>query len=87
MRLSQICRCAALPCSQSRRPALATTPEEAWKAEIADANIGWAKAPHAILKIQDAAYLRDGDAATLVGTKGKPDTYKWVEGHKRRTAC
>jgi len=55
-------------------------PEAAWKASLADANVGWAKAHYAVLKIQDAAYLRDGDTSTLVGTKGKPESYKWVKG-------
>lgn len=48
------------------------TPEEEWKAGIADANVAWAKRPHAILKIQDSAYLHDGDTAVLQGTAGKP---------------
>ncbi len=58
------------------------TPEEAWKAEIADANLAWSKKPHAILKIQDAAYLGEGDTATLIGTKGKPDSYHWIAGRQ-----
>ncbi|HEY0300882.1 MAG TPA: DUF1684 domain-containing protein, partial [Rhizomicrobium sp.] len=58
----------------------AKTTEEIWRAGIAQANIAWAKAPHAILKIQDAAYLGEGQSATLVGTKGKPASYKWVPG-------
>lgn len=57
------------------------TPEQAWKAAIADANTDYAGKPHAILKIQDAAYLRERDVATLVGTKGKPETYHWVKGN------
>jgi uncharacterized protein (DUF1684 family) len=54
------------------------TPEQAWKAGIADANDAWAKRPHAILKIQDSAYLHDGDQAVLVGQKGKPGSYHWT---------
>ncbi len=54
--------------------------EAAWNAGIADANKAWAKVPHAILKIQDAAYLGEGQSATLVGSKGRPDSYKWVGG-------
>ncbi|HEX4303539.1 MAG TPA: DUF1684 domain-containing protein [Rhizomicrobium sp.] len=34
----------------------------------------------AILKIQDAAYLGEGQSATLTGITGKPDSYKWVPG-------
>ena len=54
--------------------------EQAWRDGIADANKDWAKVPHAILKIQDAAYLGEGQSATLTGTKGRPDSYKWVPG-------
>ena len=54
--------------------------EQAWRDGIADANTAWAKAPHAILKIQDAAYLGEGQSATLTGIKGKPESYKWVPG-------
>jgi uncharacterized protein (DUF1684 family) len=56
------------------------SPEAKWKASLADDNKGWATAPHAILKIQDAAYLGEGQTATLVGTKGKPDSYRWIAG-------
>jgi uncharacterized protein (DUF1684 family) len=53
-----------------------------WKKEIGEANDAWAKKPHAILKIQDAAYLGEGQSATLFGTKGAPASYKWVMGKK-----
>ena len=56
------------------------TPEQEWRDSLADANKAWAQIPHAILKIQDAAYLGEGQSATLTGTKGKPDSYKWVSG-------
>src|ERR1700743_812043 len=58
------------------------SPEAEWKASLADANVGWAKAHYAVLKIQDAVYMRDGDTSTLVGTKGNPDSFKWVKGTK-----
>jgi uncharacterized protein (DUF1684 family) len=61
----------------------ASTPEEKWKAEIADGNVAFATRPHAILKIQDAAYLGEGEMATLKGTPGKPDTLKWTQGKVR----
>ena len=54
--------------------------KQIWQDSIADSNLSWAKKPHAILKIQDAAYLGEGQSATLVGTKGKPTSYKWVPG-------
>ena len=56
------------------------TPLAAWQAGIVDANKDWSKIPHAILKIQDAAYLGEGQSATLTGAKGKPDSYKWLPG-------
>ncbi len=61
---------AAAPAPQS--------PEAAWRAGLIDANNAWSKIPHAILKIQDAAYLGEGQNATLVGTKGKPESYRWT---------
>jgi hypothetical protein len=60
----------------------AQTPEDAWKAGVADANKDWAKTPHAILKIQDSAYLHDGDSAVLQGTAGKPGSYHWSHDPK-----
>ncbi len=62
--------------------AAAENPEQVWKKEIAQANVAWAKAPRAILKIQDAAYLGEGQSATLTGEKGKPATYRWTLGVK-----
>jgi uncharacterized protein (DUF1684 family) len=59
------------------------TPEQEWRDGLADANKAWSKVPHAILKIQDAAYLGEGQSATLTGTKGKPDSYKWVSGKQQ----
>ena len=63
-------------------PAWAATPQEIWKAEIAEGNFGWSKAPHAILKIQDAAYLGEGEAASLIGTRGKPESWHWTKGDR-----
>jgi uncharacterized protein (DUF1684 family) len=62
--------------------AASIAPEAKWKAEIADDNKHFASEPHAVLKIQDAAYLREGDTSTLVGTQGKPESYRWVKGTK-----
>ncbi len=63
-------------------PLLAATPREAWEqGHIAD-NEAWAAAPFAILKIQDAAYIGEGESATLIGTRGKPASYKWTPGKK-----
>lgn len=61
-------------------PAWAITPEAAWKADLVDTNKAYAAKPHAILKIQDAAYLGEGNSASLVGKPGQPGSYKWVNG-------
>ena len=58
----------------------AKSPQDEWNAELQDANLAYAKIPHAILKIQDAAYLGEGQSATLTGTKGHPESYRWVSG-------
>ena len=41
--------------------------EQAWKAGVADENKDYAQVPHAMLKIQDAAYLGEGQSAVLQG--------------------
>jgi hypothetical protein len=56
------------------------SPEQVWRDGIAEANQAYSKTPHAILKIQDAAYLGEGGRATLTGVRGKPDSYRWVPG-------
>jgi uncharacterized protein (DUF1684 family) len=60
--------------------AVKLTPEAAWKADLAETNKHYSVVPHAILKIQDAAYLGEGNMASLVGTKGNPASYKWKNG-------
>jgi hypothetical protein len=60
--------------------AAAPSPEVVWKASIADDNKHYSVDTFAILKIQDAAYLRNGDTTTLVGVKEKPASYHWVKG-------
>lgn len=63
-------------------PAVAAplSPEATWKADLADTNKHYSVVPHAILKIQDAAYIGEGNEAYLAGTRGKPGSYKWVSG-------
>ncbi len=51
--------------------------EQAWKAGWDDANKHYVSDPHAILKIQDSAYLRDGEQAVLQGKTGQPGSYRW----------
>jgi uncharacterized protein (DUF1684 family) len=53
------------------------TPQQVWAAGIADQNQHYSKTPHAMLKIQDSAYLHDGDQVVLQGQKGKPGSYHW----------
>lgn len=53
------------------------TPQAVWQAGIADENKDYAATPHAMLKIQDAAYLREGDTAVLTGKPGAPGSYRW----------
>ena len=66
--------------------AVAATPEEAWKAGIADQNKHYAQVPHAMLKIQDSAYLRDGDAVVLQGRQGQPGSWHWNHDAKAKGA-
>lgn len=63
-------------------PALALAPEAAWKKDIADTNKAYTDTHHAMLKIQDAAYLGEGDAASLMGQAGTPGSFKWVQGQQ-----
>jgi len=59
------------------------SPQAAWKAGLAEANEAYSKTAHAILKIQDAAYLGEGDTATLIGAKGKPASWHWAAGETK----
>jgi uncharacterized protein (DUF1684 family) len=61
-------------------PAWAVTPEAAGNADLAKTNKDHAATPHAIVKIQDAAYLGEGNSASLVGKREAPDSYKWMPG-------
>jgi uncharacterized protein (DUF1684 family) len=66
--------------------AAATSPQEtAWRTEIERANKHFSTEPHAVLKIQDAAYVRNGDTYSLIGVKEKPETYRWVKGSQSRS--
>ena len=56
----------------------ALTPEQAWKQGIADENKDYAQIPHAMLKIQDSAYVGEGQEAVLRGEMGKPASWHWV---------
>ena len=61
-------------------PALALTPREEWKQGIADENKDYAATPHAMLKIQDSAYISEGQTATLTGKPGDAGSWHWGKG-------
>ncbi|MDE2183035.1 MAG: DUF1684 domain-containing protein [Alphaproteobacteria bacterium] len=60
--------------------AAAATPEQAWKADHATDNAEYATVKHAILKINDAAYVADGQSVSLVGDPAKPTSWHWLKG-------
>jgi uncharacterized protein (DUF1684 family) len=61
----------------------AKTPAEEWKDGIKEANAVWATQKHAYLKISDAAYLREGEFASLVkDAKG----WHWSKGKQPNAA-
>jgi len=62
--------------------ASAATPEAEWKASIAGQNHAYAQRPHAMLKIQDSAYIGEGQTAVLRGVMGKPGSWKWSSDAK-----
>lgn len=78
MRMSAVAVAAAVSATSLLLAAAAPSPEAAWKAGIAAQNKDYAQTPHAMLKIQDAAYLHDGDTAVLLGRKGVPGSYRWT---------
>ena len=59
--------------------AWAETVEEAWKRGIAEQNHHYSREPHAMLKIQDAVYLGEGDAAVLEGRQDQPASWHWTK--------
>lgn len=62
------------------------SPQQAWEKGIADENTDYAKTTHAMLKIQDSAYLHDGDTAVLTGQAGNPASYRWSHDPKAHGA-
>lgn len=55
-------------------PPMPSGPEAKWRAEIEEANEAYAKRPTAILKIDDAIYLKPGETAYLMESDG---VYRW----------
>jgi uncharacterized protein (DUF1684 family) len=53
------------------------SPEQVWKAGIAEENRDYAQILHAMLKIQDSAYLGDGDSVVLRGRAGQAASWRW----------
>jgi hypothetical protein len=59
--------------------AAAQTPQELWKSSIAEQNSHYSQVPHAMLKIQDAVYLSDGETAALQGRRDQPASWRWTK--------
>jgi hypothetical protein len=53
------------------------SPEGAWRQVISEQNKDYSQISHAMLKIQDAAYLGDSDVAVLQGKNGRPESWHW----------
>ena len=64
----------------------AKSPAEEWKASLAEDNAAWASAKHAILKINDAAYIHEGEFVSLIGDPAKPATWHWAKGKQPKAA-
>lgn len=60
--------------------AQAKTPAETWKDSLKEDNAAWATEKHAILKINDAAYVHAGEVVSLIGDAKKPDSWHWAKG-------
>jgi uncharacterized protein (DUF1684 family) len=58
---------------------VAQTPMEAWKAGIAEQDKYYSQVPHAMLKIQDAVYLSEGETAALDGARERPGGWRWTK--------
>jgi uncharacterized protein (DUF1684 family) len=75
MRVVHLVACIATVALGAAAPPL--SPEEAWKASVADQNKDYAQIPHAMLKIQDSVYLGEDQSAVLQGHKGQPGSWHW----------
>jgi uncharacterized protein (DUF1684 family) len=65
--------------------ALAQTPEDTWKKEIAEQNRHYSQVAHAMLKIQDAVYLGEGEAASLQGRPDQAASWRWTKNSAAST--
>jgi uncharacterized protein (DUF1684 family) len=64
-------------------PGKPLTPEQAWKADQVKDNADWATSKHAILKIDDAAYVPEGETVSLVGDAAKSGSWRWAKGTQK----
>ena len=70
---------ACAPMTETAPPAAAaTSPIETWEKWRAEENAAWSTKPFAILKIDDAVYLNDGQSAWLTTKKQKGLQYAWT---------
>ena len=60
--------------------AQAATPQQIWMEGHIKDNAAYATDRHAILKINDAAYIHAGETVSLVGQPAKPESWHWVKG-------
>src|ERR1700757_4274597 len=67
----------AVPAAAAPPNSSTSMPQATWQKGIADENKDYAQIPHAMLKIQDAAYLGEGQFAVLAGVKGQPGSWRW----------
>lgn len=75
-------RIALCLCAATIAAAAAPSPRALWQAGIADENKDYAQAPHAMLKIQDSAYIGEGQFAVLTGRKGDGASWHWSQDAK-----
>lgn len=66
--------------------AYAKSPAEAWKDSLKEDNAAWATDKHAILKINDAAYVHAGEYVSLVGDFANASSWHWVKGRQKGAA-
>jgi uncharacterized protein (DUF1684 family) len=59
------------------QPVAQPTPEEAWAREIEETNAAWSTDKYAILKIDDAVYLKPGETAWLVAARPPAGKTAW----------
>jgi len=66
--------------------AQAATPEQTWQKGHVTDNAAYATDQHAILKINDAAYIHAGETVSLAGQPAKPESWRWAKGIQKGAA-